>query len=134
MASWPRYLNKTIDLVGPWTSDQELCDRDITDLWAGEAVEEGRSIAAMEDLTKRYDRMIALELYYRQRFGCADAGHILFMKALGKHRAARGEQYDYTVYNPDDTDSDIDSAGDDADDADPDDVDSDKDDSNEDDG
>jgi len=101
-----RSANKNIDLVGLWTSDQELCDRDITDLWEGEAVEDARSIAAMGDSIGRRRRIDACASYWGPRFDCVDIGHILFMKVLAKHRAARGEKYDPTVYNPDDSDSD----------------------------
>jgi hypothetical protein len=101
---------------GPWTSDQELYDRDITDLWEGEAVEEARSLAAIEDKIERYDRESAYISHLAPRFDCYDIGHILFMKALGQHRAARGEAYDYRVRYPEDTDSeDTDSDGGDAD-------------------
>ena len=100
-----RSANTNIDLVGPWNSDQEICDRDITDLWEGAPVEEGRSIVAMGYSCERRDRERDI-LQLGSHFGCADVGHIIFMKALGKHRAARGEEYTYTVRNPEDTDSD----------------------------
>jgi len=63
-----RSANKTTD-VGPWTSDQELCDRDITDLWHGEAFEEARDIVAMQDSCERRDRERDI-LQLGSRFGC----------------------------------------------------------------
>jgi len=101
-----RSANKNIHLVGPWTSDQELCERDITDLGEGEAVEDARSIVAMGDSAESRRRLAACASDLGPRFNYVDIGHILFMKALSKHRAARGEKYDYTVYNPDDSDTD----------------------------
>ena len=88
-----------IHTAGPWTSDQEVCDRDITDLWDGEAIEEARSIATMKDSAERRDRIRARVQTWGHDFECNDIGHILFVKALGKHREARGEKYDYIVHD-----------------------------------
>jgi len=88
-----------IHTARPWTSDQEVCDRDITDLWDGEAIEEARSIATMKDSAERRDRIRARVQTWGHDFECNDIGHILFVKTLGKHREARGEKYDYIVHD-----------------------------------